>query len=169
MTASFDQTPSETSQPVERVSNFVRATGRARKAGYWVCSAGIAVALSAFLPWVSVDGLYSTHPSGGGVLLLLVIGGLLAFFGSRVLRGRLSRAITVALWAISAIDVVLSLALFGNLSQLNNESAGLASIQPSTGFYVALGGLVASVVGTVLAQTVRRAKVSVGEPVSHDH
>jgi hypothetical protein len=169
MSTPYEQTSVTPSTNSEQKTGFVRAAGRSRKAGFWVFGAGLAVALSAFLPWVSVGGLYSTHPSGGGELLLLVIGGLLAFFGSRILQGRLSKAITIALWTISGIDVVLSLALFANLSHLNNEGAGLVSVQPSTGFYVGLGGLVASVIGTVLAQTVRRTKASVGEPVSHDH
>ena len=65
-----------------KATGFVRAEGRTRKAGYWICGAGIAVILSSFLPWVSIEGVEATHQSGGAVVMLLVIGGLLAYFGA---------------------------------------------------------------------------------------
>ena len=155
MNTSFDQA-AESSQTREHPEGFVRAEGRARKAGYWLSGAGVAVVLSAFLPWVSIEGEDASHPQGGGVLLLLVIAGLLGYFGIRVLQGRLSKAVTIALWVISAVDIVLSFAIFGAASKLNNEGGGIVSVSPAVGFYVGIGGLLAGVVGTVLAQTVRR-------------
>ena len=155
MDTSFEQAP-ETPQTRAHTPAFVRAEGRARKAGYWLSGAGVAVALSAFLPWVSIEGEDASHPQGGSVMLLLVIAGFLAYFGTRVLQGRLSKALTVALWVVSAVDVVLSLAIFSAASKLNNEGAGIVSVGPAVGFYVGIGGLLAGVVGTVLAQTVRR-------------
>ena len=109
------------------------------------------------------------NASGGGVLMLLVIGGLLAFFGARIPQGRLSKAITITFVGDLVRRRSTELRLFASLSQLNNEGAGVVSVQPSVGLFVGLGGLVASVVGTVLAQTTRRTKVSVSEPVSHDN
>lgn len=89
-------------------------------------------------------------------MLLLVIGGLLVFFGTRVFRGHLSKALDITLWVISGVDVLVGLALFGSLSSLNNQGAGLVSVEPSIGFYVGISGLVTSVVGTVLVQIARR-------------
>jgi hypothetical protein len=162
MSTSFNQDLAR-SHISERGATVVRRGRSHSMPGYWICGAGIGVVLSAFLPWVSVDGLYASHPSGGGVLLLLVIGGLLVHFGTRVFGGHLSRASNVALWVISGVDVLVSLALFGSLSKLNNEGAGLVSVQPSIGFYTGIGSLMASVVGTVLVQIARHKHTAGGE------
>jgi uncharacterized membrane protein len=138
------------------VSGFVRATGRTRKAGYWLFGGGIATILSAFFPWVSLDGMESTRPSGGGVVVLLAIGGLLAYFGSRVLQDRITKRASIALWILAAIDIVLCIALFAAASDVNKQVGG--GIQPSSGFLIGIAGLIAGVVGTVLVHTVRRRK-----------
>jgi hypothetical protein len=138
------------------VSGLVRAAGRTRKAGYWIGGGGVAVALSAFLPWVSIEGIDERHPAGGGVLLLLAIGGSLAYFGGRVLQNRVSKKVNIALWVLAGIDVLLSVALFAAESRTSAEGAGIISVAPAIGFYLGVGGLIASVVGTVLVQTVRR-------------
>jgi hypothetical protein len=168
MTTSFDQTPAN-SNTSERASSFVRTSGRTRKAGYWICGAGIAVILSAFLPWVSVEGMAASHPQGGSVAVLLVIGGLLAYFGTRVLSGRLSRALTVGLWVLSAVDVFISVANINAASKLQNEGAGIVSVTPAVGFYVGIGGLLASVIGTVLVQSLRRKHAVGGQPTRRGH
>src|ERR1700677_2512842 len=104
-TAAGPQTSRGVSELVpSRVSDFVRATGRSRKAGYWIFGGGIATALSAFFPWVSLDGMDSTHPSGGGAIMLLAVGGLLAYFGSRVLQDRITKRASITLWILAAID-----------------------------------------------------------------
>jgi hypothetical protein len=149
------------------VSGFVRASGRTRKAGYWVGGGGVAVVLSAFLPWVSVDGIEDSHPAGGGVLLLLAIGGLFAYFGGRVLQNRMSKTVNVTLWVLAGVDVALSVGLFAAESRANTKGAGIISVAPATGFYVGLGGLIASVVGTVLVQTVRRRHPAATGPNVH--
>lgn len=148
---------------------FVRAEGRTRKAGYWICGAGVAVVFSSFLPWVSIEGVETTHQSGGAVVMLLVIGGLLAYFGARVLQGRVTKVINVALWVIAAVDVVLSIGLFAAADQLQQESGGIVSASPTIGFYLAVGGFIASVVGTILVTTVRRKKAAttVADQQSH--
>ena len=165
MDKSFDRAQVATPKTSERLSGAVRATGRTRKAGYWICGAGVAIILAAFLPWVSFDGMDASHPAGGSVLLLLVIGGLLAYFGSRVFQDRLTKAINVTLWVIAGVDVVLSLAVFSQLAQLNREGDGFVSVQPAIGFYLGVAGLIASVVGTVLVQTVRRKKAATTQRV----
>ena len=143
-----------------KATGFVRAEGRTRKAGYWICGAGIAVVLSSFLPWVSIEGVEATHQSGGAVVMLLVIGGLLAYFGARVLQGRVTRTINVALWVIAGVDVALSIGLFSAADKLQQEGGGIVSASPAIGFYLAVGGFIASVVGTILVTTVRRKKAA---------
>jgi hypothetical protein len=152
-----------------KAPGFVRAEGRTRKAGYWICGAGVAVIVSSFLPWVSIEGVETTHQSGGGVVMLLVIGGLLAYFGARVLQSRVTKAINVALWVIAALDVVLSIGLFAAADQLQQESGGIVSAAPTIGFYLAVGGFIASVVGTILVTTVRRKKAATTRPEHQGH
>ena len=157
VTATASQTPRSVSELVpSRVSDFVRATGRTRKAGYWIFGGGIGTALSAFFPWVSVDGMDSTHPSGGGAVILLALGGLLAYFGSRVLQGRITKRASITLWILAAIDVVLVVVLFAALGSVNQQVGG--GVEPSSGFLIGLVGLIAGVIGTVLVHTVRRQK-----------
>ena len=55
MNKAINETQASTPKSTEQVSNFVRATGRTRKAGYWLTGSGAAALLSAFLPWGS-DG-----------------------------------------------------------------------------------------------------------------
>ncbi len=148
--------PAGISQFTGRMTGLVRASGRTRKAGYWICGGGSAVALSAFLPWVSIDDTDSSHLTGGGVVLLLAIGGLLAYFGGRVLQDRASRGVKIALWVLAGVDVLLSVGLFAGEARVHREAAGIVSVSPALGFYVGIGGLIASVVGAVLVQTVHR-------------
>jgi len=143
-----------------RVSDFVRAEGRTRKAGYWLFGGGIATALSAFFPWVSLDGVDSTRPSGGGVVVMLAIGGLLAYFGSRVLQDRITKRASITLWILAAIDVVWVIGLFAAFGNVNKQVGG--GVQPSSGFFIGIAGLIAGVLGTVLVHTVRRQKESAG-------
>jgi hypothetical protein len=144
-----------------RVSDFVRATGRSRKAGYFLFGGGVATALSAFLPWVSLDGVDSTRPSGGGVVVQLAIGGLLAYFGSRVLQARISKRASVTLWVLAAIDVLWTIGLFAAVANVNKQVGG--GVQPSSGFLIGIAGLIAGVVGTVLVHTVRRKNEAAAE------
>jgi hypothetical protein len=137
------------------VSGLVRASGRTRNAGYWISGGGLAVLLSAFLPWASMDGIVASHPTGGGVLMLLAIGGLFAYLGGRILQDRLSRNVNIALWVLSGVDIILTLALFATMSRVDSQGSG---VTPAIGFYVGIGGLVASVAGTVMARTVLRRK-----------
>jgi drug/metabolite transporter (DMT)-like permease len=154
------QIPTVVSEFPSRVSDFVRATGRTRKAGYWLFGGGIATILSAFFPWVSLDGIESTRPSGAGVVVLLAVGGLLAYFGSRILQDRITKRASIALWILAAVDIVLCIALFAAAANVNRQVGG--GIQPSSGFLIGIAGLIAGVVGTVLVHTVRRKKEAAG-------
>jgi uncharacterized membrane protein YfcA len=87
----------------------------------------------------------TVHLSGGGVVMLLVIGGLLALLGGRILQDRLSMVVN----ELATIDIFLAVSLFRAGDQLNN-------VQPAIGFYLGLAGLMGSVVGNVLVQTIRR-------------
>ena len=168
MSNSFDQTPVTTSKAPEQASNFVRATGRTRKAGYWICGAGVAVLLSAFLPWVSMDGMDASHPTGSAVLMLLAIGGLLTYFGSRILQDRLTKAINVTLWVIAGVDILLCVGVFAAAGQMNSEGGGYVSVQPAIGFYLGVAGFIAGVLGTVLVQNVRRKNAAIAQPAEND-
>jgi hypothetical protein len=143
-----------------KTSDFVRATGRTRKAGYWLFGGGIATALSAFFPWVSLDGVDATRPSGAGVVVLLAIGGLFAYFGSRVLQQRITRRASISLWILAAVDIVWSIALFASFANVNRQVGG--GVQASSGFLIGIAGLGAGVVGTALVHTVRRNKEAAG-------
>lgn len=141
MNTPFDQTPVMASTSSGK-TGLIRATGPTRKAGYVICLSGICLTVSAFLPWSSVG---TVHLSGGGVVMLLVIGGLLALLGGRILQDRLSMVVN----ELATIDIFLAVSLFRAGDQLNN-------VQPAIGFYLGLAGLMGSVVGNVLVQTIRR-------------
>src|SRR5262249_33581848 len=124
-------------------SNLIVATGRARTAGYLIGGGGLAVALSAFLPWVSGLGLASVHLSGGAVVLVLAAGVLLAYFGARVLKDRATRILMIALWILAAVDSLMVVLLFLAQRNITDSSEGLAS--PGVGLYAAIAGLTATV------------------------
>ena len=52
-------------------------------------------------------------------------------------------------------DVILTIALFATMSHVASQGSG---VTPAIGFYIGMDGLVASVAGTVMAQTVLRHK-----------
>jgi hypothetical protein len=112
------------------------------------------VALSAFLPWVSLLGVASVHLSGGALVLVLAAGAVLAYCGGRVLKDRTTRLLMIALWILAALDSLMVVFLFGAQRDITNSSEGLAS--PGVGLYVAIAGLIATVIGTTLLQTTRR-------------
>jgi hypothetical protein len=159
-TSQVPQTPqvpqAASERGTSRMADFVHATGRTRKAGYWIFGGGIATAFSAFFPWVSLDGVDSTRPSGGGVVILLAIGGLLAYFGSRVLQDRITKRASITLWILAAIDILWVVVLFAALGSANKQVGG--GVQPSSGLLIGIGGLIAGAIGTVLVHTVRRKK-----------
>jgi hypothetical protein len=137
---------------------FIIATGRKRSAGFSISGGGIAVALSAFLPWITVIGFVDVHLSGISIAIIFVLGGLLAYLGVRVLRDLASRAILIGLWVLAGIDVLTVIGLFYALDKIGSSG----EVAPGTGFYLALIGLIASIVGTVLLQlSTRRASAEV--------
>lgn len=129
------------------------ATGRRRRAGYYVCGGGGAIAISVLLPWISVAGIASANLSGGGVAMLLALGGGLIYLGARVLKERVTRTAMTVLWVLAGIELLLILVLLAEVSHADGESGGLAT--PAAGFYIAVAGLVAATAGTIMLQTTR--------------
>jgi hypothetical protein len=134
----------------------ITATGRRRTAGWLISGGGLAVLVSAFLPWVAIVGFVS---AGIGVYAVPVValGGGLAYLGSRILLERTSPATTIALWVLAGLDLLIVIALFAGLRQLHKGTAGL--VQPAVGFYAALLGLLGTLAGTILLQTTVRRQI----------
>jgi len=155
--------PSEPDQPSGsssiRSGGRVVAKGRRKTAGWLVCGGGLAVLLSAFLPWVTVVGFVSSG-IGASSIVIAGLGGGLAYLASRVLLERTSRATTVLLWILAGLDVVIVLSLFAGLSNMGGAD-GL--VQPAVGFYTALLGFIATLVGTIMLQVTPRPKSSDGQ------
>ena len=145
---------------------FIVATGRRRSAGYYVCGGGGAIAISVLLPWVSVAGIASANLSGGGAVMLLAVATGLIYLGTRVLKDRITKTTMIVLWVLAAIDLLLILILFAAVGRADGESGGLAT--PAAGFYIAVLGLIAATVGTIMFQTTRRGGVVI-PPVGAPH
>lgn len=139
----------------QQAPQFVVATGRARTAGWLVLGGGAALLLSAFLPWVSFLGIVGVHLPAAYFLAVGAVGALLAYFGIRALKDRVSHAIMKTLWVLAAIAAIVAVGVFVEGQNLASQSYG--TVSPASGFYVGLLGLVATVAGTILLQTTRRA------------
>lgn len=138
-----------------RPAQFVVVTGRAQVAGWLVLGGGAALLLSAFLPWFSFLGFVGAHLPAAYFLAFGFVGGLLAYFGFRGLKGQVTRAIMATLWVLAAIAAFVAVGLFVAAQDLGNQTYG--TVSPSSGFYIGFLGLVATVAGTILLQTTRRA------------
>jgi hypothetical protein len=138
------------------VTSFIRASGRIKTAGMWIALGGLAIVLSAFLPWVSAIGIITVSLTGGGVVYVFVLGGILIFIGVRILNDLARQWMRVVLWLLAAWD---TLSVIGIFASLNNNNVG-GAVQPAVGLFVAAGGIVATIVGTILLQTVRLKKAA---------
>jgi hypothetical protein len=144
-----DYSPSSTQpQPTPSFGAWRRATGKLRTAGHLVLGGGIGIAVSAFLPWVTVFGVFSVSLSGDEVLIVLIFGGASAFLGVRLLQDRANIATMIALWVLSAFDLLVSIGFFVSLSRDRTDVVG----HPAIGFYAALLGLLATIAGTAVMQ-----------------
>jgi hypothetical protein len=139
----FERTPA-----IARPPSRIVASGRRKTAGWLVCGGGLAVVVSAFLPWATVVGLISVG-LGAYAIIVLALGGGLAFLGGRILVERTSRGTTIALWVLAGLALIAVIALFVGQSKING-SEGL--VQPGLGFYLALVGFSATLIGTILIQ-----------------
>jgi hypothetical protein len=135
-------------QAIQRPPSRILASGRRKWAGWLVCGGGLAVVVSAFLPWVTVVGFISVG-LGAYAIIVLALGGALAVLGSRILLERTSRGTTIGLWVLACLDLIALIALFYGQSQING-SGGL--VQPGEGFYLALVGFLATLIGTIVIQ-----------------
>lgn len=169
MNKAMNETQASTPKSTEQVSNFVRATGRTRKAGYWLTGSGAAALLSAFLPWGSDGSGDTLHPTGAGVPLVLAIGGLLAYFGIRVLQDRPVKKLNRVLWVIAGVNAIVCIGFLASAGQASSEAGGYVSIQPTIGFYLGVAGLVATVVGAVLVRTIRGKNADTAQAIGHGH
>jgi hypothetical protein len=126
---------------------------RFQQSAYSIGGGGLLLVLSAFLPWVAALGLGQARPVGTGKLMLLALGGTLALLAARVHRGKATTAVRVFLWLLSVVEVLAVLGFFAVLTISHGTGLVRRFVQPAIGFYVALFGLVGSLVGTVIMQT----------------
>jgi hypothetical membrane protein len=91
-----------------------------------ICGGG-GVLLSAFLPWVSLLG-FEAHPTGGFVVFLLILGGLMAFAGYYARKNRLRIWQMVLTWLLAAWTGLCVVGVFKALSDKRN-----ALVQPAIG------------------------------------
>jgi hypothetical protein len=105
--------------------------------------AGVALLISLFLPWVSVLGLVGVGLSGGYVILVLLLAGVLAGEGYLVHNNRVDRRLFIAAWVVNGVMILAVYLIFHALS----PAAGI--INPGSGLYVATVGVLVSVAATV--------------------
>jgi hypothetical protein len=113
-------------------------------------AAAVALALSIFLPWVTVLGFVSVHLSGGGVVYLLAFTAVYAGEGYLVQQRRVTGTLMTAAWAVDAWMILNVVGLFHELG----KGAGL--VTPAAGVYVASVGVIAGIFATVQLQRSRR-------------
>ena len=63
----------------------------------------------------------------------------------------------------------MCIGFLASAGQANSEAGGYVSIQPTIGFYLGVAGLVATVVGTVLARTIRGKNAGTAQAIGHGH
>jgi hypothetical protein len=117
---------------------------------------GAAVVLSAFIPWVSAsDNVILLHPTptGGAQADIAIFGAALVFVGVRILMDSARRWSQVVLWLLSVLGGISVAGIFSSLNDNSNFRGG--TVQPAGGLFLAVGGVIAAVVGTLLFQTVR--------------
>ena len=150
--------------------SLIRVSGRAKKAGMCVALGGLAIVLSAFIPWVSASAdviLLHPTPTGGGQADIVIFGLLYAVFGARILMGSARRGSQVVLWVLGVVGGISVAAIFSALNDNTNFTGG--TVQPAAGLFAAVVGVAAAVVGTLMFQTVRlprKAVSAVSVPVA---
>jgi hypothetical protein len=147
------------SQPAPAAAGFVVAGGRLRTAGWLVAAGGAAILLSAFLPWFNFLGLVSANLPAAYFFVFGASGAVVAYFGLRALKDRVTRPIMLTLWILSSVAALVAVGLFSAASDVQNQSFG--TVSPSSGFYLGLLGLVTTVVGTIVLQTTRRGQAAI--------
>jgi hypothetical protein len=164
----------QVSESSQLVSTKIVATGRTRTAGLILSGSGAAIALSAFLPWVTAFGIASASPSGGGVVVLLVLGGAVGILSAQVLRYKATKPIRILSWVLAAVDGLAVLGLFAASKSVGQTTGSFGVdvgqvLQPAAGFYLAMLALVAGVVGTIVLQTAKSAPTHSGQTLSATH
>lgn len=102
-----------------------------------------ALALSMFLPWVTVLGFVSIHLSGFEVVYLLAFTAVYAGEGYFVQTGRVTSTLMTAAWVVNAWMVLNVIVIFSEFGK------GDGLVTPGAGVYVASLGVIAAIVATV--------------------
>ena len=124
----------------------------------WTLIGGAAVAaLGGFVPWLHASGLGRTDdgskPSGGGGIMVLLLA--LVLVGTVLwpsVSETLSKARCIGVTVVAGLLTLIGLLSYQHLSDLKDRASGSGvSIGPGTGMYLFFIGLIAVIVGTVLA------------------
>jgi hypothetical protein len=110
----------------------------------------VALALSIFLPWVTVLGFVSVHLSGVEVVYLLAFTAVYTGLGYLVQQRRVTGALLGAAWAVNSWMILNVIVIFDEFG----HGAGL--VTPGAGVYVASLGVIAGIFATVQLQRSRR-------------
>ena len=123
-----------------------------RKSGWLMIGGGVAYGASAFRPWVSDYGFQLTL----GILsfaAVLILGMVSLHMGARVLSRKMTPFSMVLMWLLSAVEIVVVISLhLSAVDAVNNFGFFGESTTLGSGFYLALSGLTAVVLGTVMMQ-----------------
>ena len=158
----FAGTPTPAGAAVPGAGSWIRATGRTKTAGVFLGLGGIVLAISSFLPWASAFGLISSTPSGGAVVVLIILGVGTVTLAVRVLQGRRLRFERPVLWVLSVLEALLVVVFFDAFHVASTETAG--AVTPAAGFYFAVLAVAATLVGTIVLQVAKTRNVRQAVP-----
>lgn len=142
------------------VSVGPRGGARLRSAGFAIGGGALAIIISAFLPWLS--GVASANLPAPATIIVLALGAALGLLGVRVILAKATTLARFFLWLLAVLDLIVVVAFFFVVKESSTgvgamlQATGVA--RPGTGFYLALIGLIATIVGTVMMQTVNQDK-----------
>lgn len=136
------------------------ALGRLRMAGFTIGGGGLALVLSAFLPWVTALGVIDARPPGPGIVVILALGGTLMFLAARVLQDKATTVIRILLRLLAGLDTLVVIGFFAVVKAASRGVGGFLQatgiVRPAIGFYLALIGLGSSIAGTILMQIAKQ-------------
>jgi hypothetical protein len=130
-------------QPAVSNSHSQQVEERRRGATRVLYSAAAAVAISAMLPWVSVEGILNAHLSGGGLLFIVILAAGYAGAGWLTQSDRPSRTSQTIAWVINGLLGLVVVAVYSKLG----ATEGVAG--PAIGVFAAAFGVILGVVGAL--------------------
>jgi predicted nucleic acid-binding Zn ribbon protein len=119
--------------------------------------AGGLIAVSAVLPWVSVLGIISAHPSGGQILFIFLFAAACGGAGYLVRQRRATRTLLIGMWAVNALLGLIIIGFYSSLSE------GEGIVGPAAGVFVAGIGVIVGIAATVQLHR-SRAKPAIIDP-----